>query len=80
MSIMDWINERVNIRGVSEFAFKKKVPVFYGTIWYYLGGVSLFLFAIQLVTGILYCSIINPVLQQPLRGVKLSAVKLPFGC
>ena len=49
----NWINERVELDGLVEFMGKKYVPVHSHSIWYYFGGVSLFLFIIQVVTGIL---------------------------
>ncbi len=48
-----WIDERVELRGLVEFMGKKYVPVHPHSVWYYFGGVSLFLFIIQVVTGIL---------------------------
>ncbi|RPI06573.1 MAG: cytochrome bc complex cytochrome b subunit [Ignavibacteriae bacterium] len=48
-----WIDERVEIEGLVEYMGKKYVPVHRHSIWYYFGGVSLFLFIIQVVTGIL---------------------------
>jgi len=51
--IYSWIDERVEIQGLVEYMGKKYVPVNRHSIWYYFGGVSLFLFIIQVVTGIL---------------------------
>jgi cytochrome b6 len=51
--IYDWIDERVEIDGLVEYMGKKYVPVHRHSVWYYFGGVSLFLFIIQVVTGIL---------------------------
>jgi quinol-cytochrome oxidoreductase complex cytochrome b subunit len=48
-----WIDERVQLKDLVAFMAKKYVPVHRGSIWYYFGGVSLFLFIIQVVTGIL---------------------------
>ncbi len=48
-----WIDERVQLDDLIAFMAKKYVPVHRGSIWYYFGGVSLFLFIIQVVTGIL---------------------------
>lgn len=79
MGIFNWINERVDIKGVVEFAFKKKVPVFYGTVWYYLGGVSLFLFLIQLVTGILLLLYYQPGAATAFESVKFIVSKVSFG-
>ena len=47
------IDERVNLEDLVTFMGKKYVPVHRHSIWYYFGGVSLFLFIIQVVTGIL---------------------------
>jgi quinol-cytochrome oxidoreductase complex cytochrome b subunit len=49
----NWINERVELDDLVEFMGKKYVPVNSHSVWYYFGGVSLFLFIIQVVTGIL---------------------------
>jgi cytochrome b6 len=51
--IYSWIDERVELQGLVEYMGKKYVPVHRHSIWYYFGGVSLFLFIIQVVTGIL---------------------------
>jgi cytochrome b6 len=51
--LYDWVDERVQLSGLVEFRGKKYVPVHRHSIWYYFGGVSLFLFIIQVVTGIL---------------------------
>jgi len=51
--IYRWIDERVEIEGLVNYMGKKYVPVHRHSVWYYFGGVSLFLFIIQVVTGIL---------------------------
>ena len=48
-----WIDERVKLEDLVNFLGKKYVPIHSHSIWYYFGGVSLFLFIIQVVTGIL---------------------------
>ncbi len=48
-----WIDERVQLEDLVKFLGKKYVPIHRHSIWYYFGGVSLFLFIIQVVTGIL---------------------------
>lgn len=49
----DWVNERVHLDDLVSFMGKKYVPVHRHSVWYYFGGVTLFLFIIQVVTGIL---------------------------
>ena len=51
--IYSWIDERVELEGLVDYMGKKYVPVHRHSVWYYFGGVSLFLFIIQVVTGIL---------------------------
>jgi cytochrome b6 len=51
--IYRFIDERVDLSGLVEFMGKKYVPIHRGSVWYYFGGVSLFLFIIQVTTGIL---------------------------
>ncbi len=51
--IYDWVDERVELQDLVRFLGKKYVPVHRHSIWYYFGGVSLFLFIIQVVTGIM---------------------------
>jgi quinol-cytochrome oxidoreductase complex cytochrome b subunit len=49
----DWVNERVELDDLVNFMGKKYVPVHRHSVWYYFGGVTLFLFIIQVVTGIM---------------------------
>ena len=51
--IYTWVDERVQLSDVIKFMSKKTVPVHRHSVWYYFGGVTLFLFIIQVVTGIL---------------------------
>jgi len=51
--LYSWIDERVQLGDLMSFMGKKYVPIHSHSIWYYFGGVSLFLFIIQVVTGIL---------------------------
>lgn len=51
--LFDWVDERVHLGDIVEFMGKKYVPINSHSIWYYFGGVSLFLFIIQVITGIM---------------------------
>lgn len=51
--LYNWVNERVQLDDLVKFMGKKYVPIHSHSVWYYFGGVSLFLFIIQVVTGIL---------------------------
>jgi quinol-cytochrome oxidoreductase complex cytochrome b subunit len=79
MSINDWLQERFDIEAVKSFAAKKQVPVFFGSVWYYLGGVSLFLFIIQVLTGILLALYYQPGAATSYESVKFIVSKVEFG-
>ncbi len=51
--IYRWFDERLNLQDLIQLANKKYVPIHRHSIWYYFGGVTLFLFIIQVATGIL---------------------------
>lgn len=51
--ISRWVDERLGISGILEFARHKTVPQHKYSFWYYWGGISLLFFIVQLFTGIL---------------------------
>lgn len=51
--IYRWFDERYQVRDLQEFAAHKQVPVHSHSIWYYFGGVSMFLFTVQVISGAL---------------------------
>ncbi len=53
LKLYGWLDERVQFEDLIRFFSKKYVPVHRHSVWYYFGGVSVFLFTIQVVTGIL---------------------------
>jgi quinol-cytochrome oxidoreductase complex cytochrome b subunit len=74
-----WLRERLPIDAVVEFASHKRVPSYQGSVWYYLGGVSLFLFLIQLTTGILLMMYYQPGIQTAFESVRFIVVYVRFG-
>lgn len=51
--IYNWLDERIGLNELVEFAKKKTVPEHKHTFWYYWGGISLLFFIIQAFTGAL---------------------------
>ncbi|MCS7313405.1 MAG: cytochrome bc complex cytochrome b subunit [Acidobacteria bacterium] len=51
--IYQWLDERYQLQALVEFMSHKSVPMHRHAIWYYFGGVSFFLFLVQVTTGIL---------------------------
>ncbi len=52
-NLYQWVDERLELGTLVSFLGKKYVPVNRHSVWYYFGGVSLFLFIIQVITGIM---------------------------
>ena len=79
MSAQSWLQERLDLEAAMAFMTKKKVPVFYGTVWYYLGGISLFLFVLQVVTGILLLLYYQPGESTAFESVRMLVGEVEFG-
>ncbi len=77
--ITDWIHERFDFSYLQQFASEKKVPHFKGSFWYYFGGVSLFLFIVQVVTGILLLMYYQPGAGTAFESVHFIISKVQFG-
>jgi quinol-cytochrome oxidoreductase complex cytochrome b subunit len=52
-SIYAWVDDRLDLEELLRFAQKKSVPDHAQSFWYYWGGVSLFFFLVQAVSGVL---------------------------
>ena len=74
-----WIDERVEIKGLVEYMGKKYVPVHRHSVWYYFGGVSLFLFIIQVITGILLLLYYKSGEELAFESINFIMAKVRFG-
>jgi quinol-cytochrome oxidoreductase complex cytochrome b subunit len=74
-----WLDDRVQLRDLIDFMGKKYVPLHRGSIWYYFGGVSLFLFIIQVVTGILLLLYYKGSADQAFESIQFLMSKVSFG-
>jgi cytochrome b6 len=52
-SVYGWADERLGLAELVEFAQKKTVPLHRHSFWYYWGGIAMFFFIMQAVTGVL---------------------------
>src|SRR5689334_13590445 len=75
----NWIDERLAVTAVAEIARKKEVPLHRHSIWYYLGGMTLFLFGVQVVTGILLLLYYRPSATEAYESVQFIVSQVPFG-
>lgn len=77
-SIYNWIDERFHLGDLMDFARHKTVPMHH-TIWYYLGGITVFLFLIQVATGILLLMYYRPTEAAAYESVQYIISEVPFG-
>jgi cytochrome b6 len=75
----DWVDERVQLQDLVNFLGKKYVPVHRHSVWYYFGGVSLFLFIIQVVTGILLLLYYKGSEELAFESIQFIMAKVEFG-
>jgi cytochrome b6 len=76
---MDWLDERLALRDIREFLAHKAVPVHSATIWYYFGGITLFLFVIQVLTGVLLLLYYRPTASEAYESVQFIVTRVRFG-
>jgi cytochrome b6 len=74
-----WIDERVQLEDLVQFLGKKYVPIHRHSIWYYFGGVSLFLFIIQVLTGILLLLYYKSGEELAFESIQFIMSKVQFG-
>jgi len=78
-SALNWLDERVPVRSVMEFASHKTVPVHRLSVIYYFGGMTLFFFIVQVMTGILLMLYYRPSADQAFESVEFIMTTVPFG-
>jgi len=74
-----WLDERLDLSEVGKLARKKDVPVHRHTIWYYLGGMTLFLFVVQVATGMLLLFYYRPSAEEAFESVQFLMAEVQFG-
>ena len=74
-----WLDERLGIGALSGLARKKTVPIHRHTIWYYFGGMTLFLFTVQVGTGILLLLYYRPSAENAFESVQFIMTDVQFG-
>jgi len=76
---LDWIGQRFPLARVVEFASHKTVPQHRYTILYYFGGMTLFFFIVQVLTGILLMLYYRPSAEEAFESVEFLMTTVPFG-
>ena len=79
MKFYAWLDERVPISELTAFGKKKTVPVHRYNVFYFLGGMTLFFFLVQVATGILLMLYYRPSADQAFESVEFIMTVVPFG-
>lgn len=77
--IEKWLDERFDLSPIRNLIEHKKVPVHGHSIWYYMGGISLFLFITQVFTGILLLMYYIPGEDNAYESLQFILTKVDFG-
>jgi len=79
VSVRDWLDERLRFRQAEAFLHKKEVPVHRHAAGYYTGGITLFFFLTQVVTGLLLLMYYRPTSDAAYESVRLITSTVRFG-
>jgi cytochrome b6 len=77
---ISWLEERYGKAGpIVDLFIKKSVPIHKHSLWYYLGGMTLFFFGIQVVTGCLLLLYYRPSAEEAFESVRYIMTEVPYG-
>ena len=74
-----WLEDRIGFAVVREAVEGKTVPVHRHSAWYYFGGMTLFFFIVQVLTGILLMLYYRPSADEAYESVQFLVTQVPFG-
>ena len=77
--LKNWLDQRLSLSAMFAMAEKKEVPLHRHSIWYYFGGMTLFLFTVQVVTGILLLLYYRPSAENAFESVQFIITEVKFG-
>ena len=74
-----WLDRRLSLTPLVELASHKSVPVHRYMPFYYFGGMTLFFFFVQVLTGILLMLYYRPSAEAAFESVEFIMTSVPFG-
>ena len=75
-----WLDRRYGLAPVVEFLRHKEVPAgVHSQFWYYLGGLTLFFFSLQIASGVLLLVYYQVGEQTSYESIRFLTTKVPFG-
>src|SRR5678815_4383335 len=78
-NVIAWLDDRFGKGEIEKFLKHKVIPVHKHTVWYYFGGMTLFLFIIQVLTGILLLMYYRPTPNDAFESVQYVMTQVRFG-
>lgn len=78
-ALRKWLEERFDVHALTAPLRKKTVPIHRLSYWYFLGGITLFLFVIQVCTGMLLLLYYRPTSGEAFESVQYITTKVQFG-
>jgi cytochrome b6 len=77
--VLGWLDDRLDLTEIRHFVAEKSVPIHAQEIWYYLGGMTMFLFGVQVFTGILLLLYYRPSSAEAYESVQFIVTQVEFG-
>jgi cytochrome b6 len=77
--VLGWLDDRLDLSEIRHFVAEKSVPIHTQEIWYYLGGMTMFLFGVQVFTGILLLLYYRPSSAEAYESVQFIVTQVEFG-
>ena len=78
--VRGWLDRRYQLTPLLDFVRHKQVPLgSHWMGWYYLGGITMFFFIVQVVTGVLLLMYYQPGEATAYESIRFLTTKVPFG-
>lgn len=77
--VRSWLEDRLGLSKLVELGSHKTVPVHRFSVFYYLGGMTLFFFLVQVCTGVLLMLYYRPSANEAFESVEFIMTVVPFG-
>ncbi len=77
--LADYFGQRLKLSGLAAFARKKTVPEHAYSFWYFFGGICLFLFVLQVITGIFLLLYYKPSAEGAHESILFIMSQVKFG-
>src|SRR5881275_2655369 len=74
-----WLEDRLGLSKIIELGSHKTVPSHRYSVFYYLGGMTLFFFLVQVCTGVLLMLYYRPSAEEAFESVEFIMTTVPFG-